>query len=34
MPTGAFWFLIGTVVGSVFGYILAALLSANGDDKK
>lgn len=34
MPTCVFWFLIGTVVGSVFGYILAALLSANGDEKE
>ena len=33
MPAGLFWFLAGIVVGTVSGYILAALLSANGKDK-
>jgi hypothetical protein len=33
MSAGIFGFVMGVGVGTFFGYILAALLSANGKDK-
>ena len=33
MPAGIFGFVMGIMVGAFLGYIIAALLSANGKDK-